>query len=283
MSARSSTRIESLRAVAGAGLGLVVALSWSLGGCSKHAPPAAGEPVKVAAAADLSFAFKELGAAYQEKTGHAVVFSFGSTGLLEKQIAEGAPFDVFAAANVSYADNAVQAGVCEADSKALYATGRIVLYTAPGAAFTPKSVADLADPRVKRIAIANPDHAPYGNAARQAMERAGVWGRVHDRVVYGENVQQALQFAQSGNADAAIVALSLAMATPGNTAEIPQDLHDRIDQAMVACSGGKAGATAGRAFIAFVQSKEGRAVMRRFGFLLPGESLAKGPGRDERQ
>src|SRR5271167_3730510 len=127
--------------------------------CSKHsASTAPQESIKVAAAADLSFAFKDLGDAYEKSTGRKVVFSFGSTGLLEKQIAEGAPFDVFAAANVSYADDAVHAGACQADSKAIYATGHIVLFTAGDAGFAPATMADLTDPRVKKIAIANPGH-----------------------------------------------------------------------------------------------------------------------------
>jgi molybdate transport system substrate-binding protein len=267
MSGRSSTRTERA-----AGLVLAVAVGSLSGGC--HKAPAPAEPLKVAAAADLSFAFKDLGAAYEKKTGRPVVFSFGATGLLEKQVAEGAPFDVFAAANVSYADDAVHAGACQADSKTLYASGHIVLYSPPGAAFAPKTLADLTDPRVKRIAIANPDHAPYGKAAKQAMQRAGVWDGVQTKVVYGENVQQTLQFAQSGNAEVAIVALSLATVTPGVTSPIPTELHDPIDQAMVACTAGKAGAEAGRSFIAFAQSADGRAVMRKFGFLLPGESVA---------
>jgi molybdate transport system substrate-binding protein len=231
----------------------------------------------VAAAADLSSSFKDLGAAYEKRTGRPVVFSFGATGLLEKQIAEGAPFDVFAAANVSYADDAIRAGACQADSKALYATGHLVLYAPADAAFAPKTLGELVDDRVKKIAIANPDHAPYGLAARQAMQRAGVWDGVHTKVVYGENVQQAMQFAQSGNAEVAIVALSLAIVAPGSSSPIPMDLHDPIDQAMVACTGGRAGAEAGRSFIAFAQSADGRAVMRRFGFLLPGESLTPTP------
>lgn len=267
MSGRSSTRTDR------AGIACAVAIASLSGGCGRSPAPAA-EPVKVAAAADLSFAFKEVGAAYEKKTGRPVVFSFGATGLLEKQLAEGAPFDVFAAANVSYADDAVQAGACLADSKALYATGHLVLYAAKGASFAPMTMADLADPRVRKIAIANPDHAPYGKAAKQAMERSGVWNGVHDKVVYGENVQQTLQFAQSGNADVAIVAMSLATVTPGAASPIPQNLHDPIDQAMVACKGGKAGPEAGRAFIAFVQSADGHALMRRYGFLLPGESMA---------
>lgn len=266
MSGRSFTKTD-LALAAGVALGAALA---SLG-CGKKA---ALEPLKVAAASDLSFAFKDVGAAFEKTSGRSVVFSFGSTGLLEKQIAEGAPFDVFAAANVSFADDAVNAGACDRKSKAIYATGHVVLYTAKGAAFVPKTVADLADPRVTKVAIANPDHAPYGKAARQAIERAGVWDRVQGKIVYGENVQQTLQFAQSGNADVAIVALSLARVTPGDFTVIPATLHDRIDQALVVCNGGKAGPDAGKAFIAFVQSPDGHALMRKYGFLLPGESLA---------
>jgi molybdate transport system substrate-binding protein len=248
----------------------------ALGACHKSDPSAA-QPLRVAAAADLSFAFTDLGAAYQKKTGQRVDFSFGSTGLLEKQVAEGAPFDVFAAANVSYVDDAVKTGVCLADSKATYATGHVVLFTAKDATFHPQVIADLADPRVTKIAIANPGHAPYGVAAKQAMEHAGVWDKVQPKVVYGENVQQALQFAQSGNADVAIVALSLAKVTPGQWALIPSELHSPIEQAMVVCTGGKAGTEAGRNFIAYVQSAEGHAVMKKYGFLLPGETLALSP------
>ncbi len=240
----------------------------------KHDAPTSNEPLKVAAAADLSFAFKDLGEAYEKKTGQKVVFSFGATGLLEKQIAEGAPFDVFAAANVSFADDAVKAGACLADSKATYATGHLVLYTTRDAAFHPGSMADLTDARVVKIAIANPEHAPYGKAAKQAMEHAGVWDKVQPKVVYGENVQQTLQFAQSGNADVAIVALSLATVTPGVSVNVPTELHDPIAQAMVVCTHGKAGTESGRKFVAYVQSAEGHALMKRFGFLLPGEAVA---------
>ena len=267
MSGRSSTRTERSALVT-----LVVAMA----ACSRHSPAAAPpEPVKVAAAADLSFAFKDVGDAFEKATRRKVVFSFGSTGLLEKQIAEGAPFDVFAAANVSYADDAAKTGACDAQSEALYATGRIVMFTIDGAPLAPRAVSELGDARISKIAIANPDHAPYGKAAKQAMEHAGVWDAVHAKVVYGENVQQALQFAQSGNADVAIVALSLATVTPGHATEIPMDQYDRIDQALIVCHNGKAGADAGRGFVDFVKSAEGHAIMKRFGFLLPGESLAK--------
>ena len=238
-------------------------------GCKK--PPAATQPVIVAAAADLAFAFGDLGPLYEKETGQPVVFSFGSTGILAKQIAEGAPFDAFAAANASFADDAVSSGACLADSRTQYATGRIVVYVPRGAAAVPKALAELTDERFAKIAIANPEHAPYGRAAKEALQRTGVWDSVSSKIVYGENVQQTLQFAQSGNADVAIVALSLAIVTPGTWTIIPGDLHAPIDQVMVACSHGRAGATSGRRFVDFVRSDAARDVMHKYGFLLPGE------------
>jgi len=252
----------------GLALGMAIG-ALALSSCKR--PTGVPEPVTVAAAADLAFAFRDLGPLYEKATGQPVVFSFGSTGVLAKQIAEGAPFDAFAAANASFADDAVASGACLADSRTPYATGRIVVYTPRGAAIAPKTLAELTDPRIAKIAIANPEHAPYGRAAKQAMERTGVWAAVSPKVVYGENVQQALQFAQSGNADVAIIALSLAIVTPGAWTIVPGDLHPPLDQVMVACLHGRAGAASGRRFVDFVRSDAARAVMHKYGFLLPGE------------
>jgi molybdate transport system substrate-binding protein len=244
----------------------------SMGSGACHKAPAPAEPIKVAAAADLAFAFPDIGALYEKTTGEPVVFSFGSTGLLERQLAEGAPFDAFAAASASFADAAVKSGACLADSKASYATGRIVLLAGTGASLAATTLAELVDPRIAKVAIANPEHAPYGRAAKQALERAGVWERVSSKIVYGENVQQTLEFAQSGNADAAIVALSLATVLPAQDARarwtaIPAELHDPIDQVLIACTRGRAGPDAGRRFISFVNSDAGRSILRRYGFL----------------
>lgn len=237
---------------------------------------AGAEPLKVAAAADLAQAFKELGAAWEKKSGDKVVFSFGSTGLLEKQLVEGAPFDLFAAANVSYADDAIKAGVCAADSKALYARGRIVIWWRKDSKVAPpRTLAELGDGRFVKVAIANPAHAPYGRAAKEALTRAGAWTAVQPKLVYGENVQQTLQFAQSGNAEAAIVALSLAMAAPdGAYVTVDDKLHGAIDQALVTCGHDPARTSRARSFAAFMGSAEGRNIMRRYGFLLPGEAPA---------
>ena len=248
--------------------------------CRGSKPATKSEPLKVAAAADLSFAFKDVGDAFEKKTGQKVVFSFGSTGLLAKQIAEGAPFDVFAAANVTFVDDVVKEGACYRDSTTTYARGHIVLWTATGAA--PASLEALKGGEYAKIAIANPEHAPYGKAAQQALQSSGVWGAVKPKIVYGENVQQTLQFAQSGNADVAIVALSLATVSGGAYTPIDPAAHDPIDQALVVCKGAAAqasgapneGATSSaRAFTAFVGSPEGHALMRRYGFILPNESM----------
>lgn len=233
-----------------------------------------GEPLRVAAAADLALAFKDVGAAFEKESGKHVDFSFGSTGLLAKQISEGAPFDVFAAANLSFVDDVVNAGACLGDTKALYARGQIVLWSRDPQ-HLPKSIEDLKDPKYAKIAIANPEHAPYGRAAREAMTKAGVWETVQGRMVYGENVQQTLMFARSGNADLTIVALSLAATSPGNYVPIDPSLHAPLDQALVVCKGGSKGlkANEARSFIAFVGSAPGRAIMRKYGFLLPGETM----------
>lgn len=235
-------------------------------------------PLKVAAAADLSRAFADLGAAYEKKTGQRVVLSFGSTGLLAKQISQGAPFDVFAAANVSFVDDVVKDKACIGETQTLYARGQIVAWVRKG---TPKpaTLFELHEPRFSKIAIANPEHAPYGQAAKQALTKVGAWSSVSTKVVYGENVQQTLQFAQSGNADVAIVALSLAVVAPeGDYLPIDPTLHEPLDQALVVCHGAPEAKGArendARAFVAFVGSEPGRAVMRRYGFLLPGESLS---------
>jgi molybdate transport system substrate-binding protein len=245
--------------------------------------PAPVGPITVAAAADLRFAFKDMGDAFEKKTGQKVVFSYGSTGLLAKQISDGAPFDVFAAANVSFVDDVLETGACEPDSKALYARGRIVLFTTKEAAAKPASLADLTDPKFGRIAIANPEHAPYGKAAKEALTKAGVWEKVSPKVVYGENIQQTLEFAQSGNADAAIVALSLATVTPGDYVVIDPQLYAPIDQALVVCKGAQedkgAKEPAAGGVVALVNSEDGRAIMRKYGFLLPSESMVEAKQR----
>lgn len=273
----SSSRVHELRG-AFLGLAVVVVVAVALGACKREAPASAQEaPVHVAAASDLTDAFEELGRDFERETSQRVVFSFGSTGLLAKQLREGAPFDLFAAANVSFVDQVVAAGACDGATKAPYARGRIAVWTKRGGVAPPSNLTDLDDVRFRRVAIANPEHAPYGLAARQALEHTGIWSTIEPRLVLGENVRQTFQFAETGNVDAAIVALALVVNDHENPWLLVDDsLHRPIDQALAVCTHGK-NRTGGSAFARFVGSPRGRSIMRRYGFLLPGETLARTP------
>ena len=231
------------------------------------------EPLRVAAAADLAPAFAELGPAFTGHTPADLKLTFGSTGLLARQIEQGAPFDLFLAANLGYAQQVIQSGACDGASLQSYGRGRLVLWT-KGSGGAALSLAALAEPRFKHIAIANPEHAPYGKAARDALTRAGVWAQVSSRLVYGENVQQAFQLASTGNADVAIIGLSLVTnARDGSWAFVDEALHAPLEQALVVCQNG-ANPSAARKLAEFLQATEGRAILRRYGFLLPGEAWA---------
>ncbi len=227
----------------------------------------------VSAAADLTPAFEEIGTIFERQIGVAVDFNFGSTGQLAQQIEAGAPVDLFAAANVSYIDQLDAKGLVLSDTKATYARGRIVIWTPPDSSLAIDDLADLTDPDIARIAIANPDHAPYGVAAREAMRAAGVWDAVQAQLVLGENVRDTLRYAETGNVDVAVVALSLAIQGDGRWTLIPEDLHAPIDQALAVIKATKHEPEA-RAFADFVNGDQGRAVMRRYGFVLPGETIA---------
>jgi molybdate transport system substrate-binding protein len=233
-------------------------------------------PLRVAAAADLAHAFDELRPAFEAQTPGALTVTLGSTGLLARQIIQGAPFDLFLAANSSYVEQVVKAGACDGATEHSYARGRLVIWVkgSDGAALT---LTSLVDPRFKHIAIANPEHAPYGVAAREALTRAGVWSGVSERMVYGENVQQTMELAQTGNADVAIVGLSLAIGAKGGTWSLVDEAgYTPIDQALVVCNHG-ANAAAARKLAQFLSEPSGHAILRKYGFLLPGEALAKAP------
>jgi molybdate transport system substrate-binding protein len=227
-----------------------------------------GRVVRIAAASDLAKAFTELGKEFQQRTGIHPKLTFGSSGLLSTQIIEGAPFFLFAAANKDFVSKVVSAGKCDGSTAKLYGRGRIVVWTGKDV-LAPVKLADLAAPRFKRIAIANPEHAPYGTAAKQALRNVGLWAQVESRVVYAENIQQTMQYARTGNAEASIVALSLAVVSDGGAyLPIDQALHDPLDQQLVVCGNGPE-ADAARQFADFISSREGREVMTRYGFVLP--------------
>ena len=232
----------------------------------------------VFAAADLSPAFRELIPQF-EQTAHAkVVLVPGSTGILSQQIRNGAPADLFFAANeaavddLTAGDNLKKNSIVLADTKTIYARGRLALITLKSSPLRLNDLKDVVGAGVRRIAIANPAHAPYGLAAQQALQSAGVWGAVQPRLVYGENVQQALQFVQSGSADAGLVARSLVETQDLSWTLVDASLHQPLNQAAVVLARSKQPRLA-TAFLDFVKGPAGRAVMKRFGFLIPGQDF----------
>jgi molybdate transport system substrate-binding protein len=236
------------------------------------AQPPAATPLTVFAASDLGPAFKQIVPEFERKTRSAVTLVLGSTGMLTQQIRNGAPADVFFAANESFIKELAAENLTRRQSHTLYARGRIVIVTLASGGVRVGDLSDLANARIRRIAIANPQHAPYGLAAKQALETAGVWNALEPKLVFGENVQQAAQFVRSGSAEAGIVARSVAD-TPDLVWKLVDDrLHAPLDQVAVVLTRTKHAAAA-MSFIEFVNGMQGRVVMRQFGFLLPGESF----------
>ncbi len=239
-------------------------------------PARAAEVPNVAVAANLNFALPEVAAAFKQRTGREVKLAFGASGNFSRQIRAGAPFELFLSADEGNVQALVDAGVA-ADAGSVYAIGRLALF-APNASSVrvDAALAGLAeavrDGRAKRIAIANPDLAPYGVAARTALQRAQLWDRVRGGIVLGENVNQTAQFALAGGVDAAFLPYSIIVAPTfggkGRAVLLPESLHDPIVQRMVLVKG--AGATA-REFYAFVLGPESRAILARFGFGAPGQ------------
>jgi molybdate transport system substrate-binding protein len=239
-------------------------------------PSAAGQEITVAAAADMSAALPELGALYTKKTGQAVKLSFGSSGNLTNQIRNGAPFDVFFSADEDYPRQLIADGLADKQSLYRYAVGRLVLWVPNGLALDPQKmgVQTLVDPSVKKIAIANPEHAPYGRAAEAALKHFGIYEQVSGKLVFGENVSQAAQFVESGNAQAGLIALSHALAPAlrdkGRYWAVPLDAYPTLNQAAVVISRSKAQAAA-RKFLEFLRTPEATSLLARYGFSLPVE------------
>ncbi len=257
------------------GLGALLALGALAlpGGCTK-AP--AGVPV-IAAAADLKFAVTEVAAAFSADTGKEVKLAFGSTGNFATQIRKGAPFEMFMAADEAFIRDLHRDGLTR-DEGDLYAEGRIVLMAPHGSPRAPDPALDglaalLEAGRITRFAIANPEHAPYGRRAEEALARRGLWEKLQPHLVLGENVSQAAQFALSGNAEGGIIAYSLALAPEirprGAFALIPHDWHEPLLQRMVLL---KSAGPVAEEFYAFMKSAKARTIMKAYGFVLPGES-----------
>ncbi len=237
---------------------------------------AQGEAPVIAAASDLQFAIEEIAQAFRRDGHGAVRLSLGSTGNFARQIEQGAPFQVFLAADESFIHRLADRGLTK-DRGDLYAIGRIVLFVPPHSSLAMDGSLEglheaLAAGQVSRFAIANPDHAPYGRAAMQALQNRGIWNDLQRVLVLGENVSQAAQFATTGNSQGGIIAYSLALAPQmkplGRHELIPDEWHEPLRQRMVRLR--NAGPVADR-FYAYMQEKPAREIMVRYGFVLPGE------------
>jgi molybdate transport system substrate-binding protein len=234
---------------------------------------AQAEEITIAAASDLNFAFKELIAGYEKATGNHVRLSLGSSGNFFSQIQNGAPFDLYFSADIGYPKKLEEAGLTMPGSLYRYAVGRIVLWAGTASRIDlSKGLEVLRDPGIKKVAIANPKHAPYGRAAVAAMEYFKVYDQVKDRLVLGENISQTAQFIESGACDIGIIALSLAVAPAmkahGTYWEIPAEAHQPLEQgaAILKSSDHQ---EAAKQFLEFMQGDKGREIMTSYGFTLP--------------
>lgn len=245
------------------------ALFWCPSRAAERAPP-------IAAAADLNAALPEVAALFERAKGKSVNLVFGSSGNLAQQIVNGAPFELFLSADEGYIAKLEAAGRTDGEG-VLYAVGHIGLFVPTGSPLKADGqlgdlAAALRDGRLTRFSIANPEHAPYGRAAQEALDHAGLWTAIGPKLVFGENVAQATQFAASGSAQGGIIPLSLALTpaikTAGVFAPIPEQWHKPLRQRAALLKGA---GEAARAFFAFLQGPEARGVFKRYGFVLPGE------------
>jgi molybdate transport system substrate-binding protein len=229
--------------------------------------------LNVAAAANLSDAFTELGQQFTGQTGIPVVYSFGATADLAKQIENGAPFDLFAAADVSHVDELNRAGLLTPGTEALYARGRLVLWIPQDSRLSLSRVEDVTRRDVERIAVAKPDVAPYGLAAVEALRALNIWSSIETKVIYGQNVSQVKQYAATGNADVAFIPLSLVHKGEGHIIEVDAHLHQPIDQA-IAIVKTSTRQQASQRFLTFVLSPEGQALLERYGYEKAGTKVS---------
>jgi molybdate transport system substrate-binding protein len=234
---------------------------------------ASAQEIMVAAAADLASVFPQVAEKFQKETGKKVKLNFGSSGQFLLQIENGAPFDVFFSADLQYPQRLEAEGLTQPGSIYKYATGKLVLYVPNGSAVDPsQGLRVLLSSQVKKIAIANPQHAPYGRAAVEALKKEGLYDALQSKLVMGENISQAAQFVQSGSADAGIVALSLAlspaMKSAGRFAELPTSSYTPLEQAAVILKSSRDKAAAAL-FLDYIRKPEIVSLLSRYGFTAP--------------
>ncbi len=232
--------------------------------------------VAVAVAANMKPAFEEIAVRFQEKNpGVEVKATYGASGNFFAQIANGAPFDLFLSADAHFPATVVEKGFADGNAFT-YAYGKLVVWVPKGSKLNldGKGLVALTDPSVQKIEIANPEVAPYGRAAKTALERAGLYDRVKNRIVMGQSVSQTAQFVQSGNAQVGFIPLSLAKTPPlsneGRSWPVPPSAYERIEQAGVVLKGAKEGALA-RRLAAFIVGDGARDILERYGYDLPAK------------
>ena len=249
---------------------LSLALLTLAGACGRDGGETRADEIVVAAAANLTDAFGEMGKRFTARTGVKVTNSFGATADLAKQIENGAPFDVFASADVEHVEELARKGLLADAPRGVYARGRLVLWLPQGSGSRVERVEDLTGEGVTHVAVAKPDVAPYGRAAVESLNALGLWAKVEPKVVYSQSVAQAKQFAASGNADAAFLPRSLVREGEGRALEIDARLHAPIDQSVGVVRASKR-QDAARRFVEFLLSDEGQSVLKSFGYDPPAK------------
>lgn len=234
------------------------------------------EKITIAAAADMKFAMEEIVAAFRAAHPVDIVeLIFGSSGKAHTQIQQGAPYDLYFSADEAFPQELIERGMSASTKPIPYAVGRIVLWSSVLDA-SKMSLESLIDPAIVHVATANPAHAPYGRRAVEALKASSLWEKVEPKMVYGENITQAAQFVQSGNAQVGIIALSIAMApelsSKGGYFLIPDDLHEPLKQGFIITKRAENN-TLAHTFADYMNSHEARTVMIRYGFVLPGEAM----------
>jgi molybdate transport system substrate-binding protein len=237
------------------------------------------QTLRVAAAADLQYVLTDLSAQYEKQTGAKLSISYGSSGNFFAQIQNGAPFDLFLSADINYPKKLIAAGLAVSDSLQIYAAGRLALWLPPDSPLDPAAAGlkTLLDPRIQKIAIANPEHAPYGRAAVAALQNAGLYDQLKPKLVFGENISQAAQFVQSGSAQAGLIALSLALSPAmqsGKRWDIPADSYPPFEQAVVLLKSSPNKQPAA-SFLAFLKSAQARDIFERYGFRVPRDASSE--------
>lgn len=243
-----------------------------LTGC-RGGEAAGSDTLTISAASSLTLAFEEIGEAFTQEHGTTIAFNFASSGQLAQQIEEGAPVDVFASADVDYVDEIAAQDLIVPDSQRIYARGRLTIWTQSDGEADITRIEQLGEPAVRTIAIANPDVAPYGRAAREALQAAGIWEAVQPKIIIGDNVRQAFQYGETDNVDVVLAPLSLSKQSDGHWELVPTDMHAPIDHALAIVRDAP-NPDGARAFVDFLMGPTGRALLEKHG-LEPAEDASE--------